>query len=86
MRTADTGALDVTTEATNTGWLPRQDKLGNHHSKTFFFHEFGRRVGMVPRSSLKGGKVSRMVEKITRTQQKTSKQKEKPTGRVSTIM
>ena len=34
---------------------------------TFFFHEYGRRVGMVPRSSLKGGKVSRMVEKKTRT-------------------
>ena len=32
-----------------------------------FFHEYGRRVGMVPRSSLKGGKVSRMVEKKTRT-------------------
>ena len=36
----------------------------------FFFHEYGRRVGMVPRSSLKGGKVSRMVEKITRTTNK----------------
>ena len=34
MRTADTGALDVTTEATNTGWLPRQDKLENYHSET----------------------------------------------------
>ena len=32
-----------------------------------FSHEYGRRVGMVPRSSLKGGKVSRMVEKKTRT-------------------
>ena len=36
----------------------------------FFFHEYGRRVGMVPRSSLKGGKVSRMVEKIARTTNK----------------
>ena len=33
----------------------------------FFFHEYGRRVGMVPRSSLKGGKNSLMVEKRTRT-------------------
>ena len=31
----------------------------------FFFHEYGRRVGMVPRSSLKGGKNSQMVEKGT---------------------
>ena len=31
-----------------------------------FFHEYGRRVGMVPRSSLKGGKNSLMVEKRTR--------------------
>ena len=30
------------------------------------FHEYGRRVGMVPRSSLKGGKNSLMVEKRTR--------------------
>ena len=33
----------------------------------FVFHEYGRRVGMVPRSSLKGGKNSLMVEKRTRT-------------------
>ena len=39
----------------------------------FFFHEYGRRVGMVPRSSLKGGKNSRMVEKITRTTTTTQK-------------
>ena len=31
----------------------------------FFFHEYGRHVGMVPRSSLKGGKNSLMVEKGT---------------------
>ena len=41
-----------------------------------FFHEYGRRVGMVPRSSLKGGKVSRMVEKMTRTPTTTQ---QKPT-------
>ena len=33
----------------------------------FFFHEYGRRVGMVPKSSLKGGKNSLMVEKRTKT-------------------
>ena len=38
-----------------------------------FFHEYGRRVGMVPRSSLKGGKNSLMVEKITRTTTTTQK-------------
>ena len=35
----------------------------------FFFHEYGRRVGMVPRSSLKEGKYSQMVEKRTKTTQ-----------------
>ena len=35
-------------------------------SRILFFHEYGRRVGMVPRSSLKGGKNSLMVEKRTR--------------------
>ena len=29
--------------------------------KGLFFHEYGRRVGMVPRSSLKEGKYSQMV-------------------------
>ena len=44
----------------------------------FFFPEYGRRVGMVPRSSLKEGKYSQMVEKRTRTtQQKPNKQKTK---------
>ena len=33
----------------------------------FFFHEYGRRVGMVPRSSLKEGKNRQMVEKGTKT-------------------
>ena len=41
----------------------RQVKCAN----TIFFHEYGRRVGMVSRSSLKGGKNSLMVEKRTRT-------------------
>ena len=49
----------------------------------FFFHEYGRRVGMVPRSSLKGGKVSRMVEKKTRTtnNKKTTEHKTKKAHR-----
>ena len=52
-----------------------------------FFHECGRRVGMVPRSSLKEGKNSLMVEKRTRTTNTTQKpNKTQPTGRVSTIM
>ena len=42
-------------------------------SRISFFHEYGRRVGMVPRSSLKGGKNSLMVEKITRTTTTTQK-------------
>ena len=33
---------------------------------TIFFHEYGRRVGMVPRSSLKEGKNRQMVEKGTK--------------------
>ena len=40
------------------------------HDGHFFFHEHGRRVGMVPRS---GGKNSLMVEKITRTTNTTQK-------------
>ena len=37
----------------------------------FFFHEYGRRVGMVPRSSLKEGKNNQMVEKGTKTPKPT---------------
>ena len=40
----------------------------------FFFHEYGRRVGMVPRSSLKEGKNNQMVEKRTRTTKTTQNQ------------
>ena len=43
-------------------------------STTVFFHEYGRRVGMVPRSSLKEGKNSQMVEKRTRTTKTNQKQ------------
>ena len=52
----------------------------------FFFHEYGRRVGMVPRSSLKEGKYSQMVEKRTKTTQQQNNRKPQPTGRVSTIL
>ena len=38
-----------------------------------FFHEYGRRVGMVPRSSLKEGKNSQMVEKRTKAPKPTKK-------------
>ena len=51
----------------------------------FFFHEYGRRVGMVPRSSLKEGKYNQMVEKRTKkTQQQTKQNQPQPTGRDST--
>ena len=54
-------------------------------SLLFFFHEYGRRVGMVPRSSLKEGKYSQMVEKRTKTTQQQTKQNQpQPTGRDST--
>ena len=50
-----------------------------------FFHEYGRRVGMVPRSSLKEGKYNQMVEKRTKTTQQQTKQNQpQPTGRDST--
>ena len=53
----------------------------------FFFHEYGRRVGMVPRPSLKERKNNQMVEKRTKTtQQQTKQTKPEPTGRVSTIL
>ena len=50
---------------------------------SFFFHEYGRRVGMVPRSSLKEGKYNQMVEKRTKTTQ-TKQNQPQPTGRDST--
>ena len=54
--------------------------------RLFFFHEYGRRVGMVPRSSLKEGKSSQMVEKRTKTPKPTQNQAPKPAGRNSTIL
>ena len=49
----------------------------------FFFHEYGRRVGMVPRSSLKEGKKRQMVEKGTKTpKNKPQNQTPKPAGRL----
>ena len=52
----------------------------------FFFHEYGRRVGMVPRSSLKEGKNRQMVEKGTKAPKPTQNQTPKPAGRNSTIV
>ena len=43
----------------------KQVTLWTYPSMVSFFHEYGRRVGMVPRSSLKGGKNCLMVEKET---------------------
>ena len=47
----------------------------------FFFHEYGRRVGMVPRSSLKEGKYNQMVEKRTKKTQQQTKQTKQPQTR-----
>ena len=46
--------------------------------RIFFFHEYGRRVGMVPRSSLKEGKYNQMVEKRTKTTQQQTKPTKQP--------
>ena len=56
------------------------------HLEAFFFHEYGRRVGMVPRSSLKEGKSSQMVEKRTKAPKPTQTKHPKPAGRISTIL
>ena len=53
---------------------------GTVSAHIFFFHEYGRRVGMVPRSSLKGGKNSLMVEKRTR-KPNTTQNKQTPQPR-----
>ena len=50
------GTTDMSQVAYSAGNSEAQDTR-------FFFHEYGRRVGMVPRSSLKEGKNSQMVEK-----------------------
>ena len=42
----------------------KEDPEGQLH---FFFHEFGRRVGMVPRSSLKKGKYNQMEKRTKKT-------------------
>ena len=56
------------------GW-----STGVHEVATlFFFHEYGRRVGMVPRSSLKEGKNRQMVEKGTKTPKPTQNQHPSP--------
>ena len=43
-------------------------------SSLIFFHEYGGRVGMVPRSSLKKKENNQMVEKRTKTTQQQTKQ------------
>ena len=51
-----------------------KEVLGDPHTEQafqVFFHEYGRRVGMVPRSSLKEGKNRQMVEKGTKTPKPT---------------
>ena len=68
-----------------TGTPPKGGQLSAlWHS--LFFHEYGRRVGMVPRSSLKEGKNRQMVEKGTKAPKPTQNQKPKPAGRNSTIL
>ena len=44
----------------------------------FFFHEYGRHVGMMPRTSLKEGKYNWMVKKRTKTTQQQTKQNQSP--------
>ena len=51
-----------------------------------FFHEYGRRVGMVPRSSLKEGKKRQMVEKGTKTPKANPKTKHPSPQADSTIL
>ena len=46
-------------------------ETGETLDNPIFFHEYGRRVGMVPRSSLKEGKNRQMVEKGTKTPKPT---------------
>ena len=58
--------------------FPKKNCVKNPDAtRSFFFHEYGRRVGMVPRSSLKGGKNSLMVEKRTRRPNTTQTKKPK---------
>ena len=52
-----------------------KDRKRKSSTTHFFSHEYGRRVGMVPRSSLKGGKNSLMVEKRTRKPNTTQNQR-----------
>ena len=52
-------------------------------SAAFFFHEYGRRVGTVPRSSLKEGKNRQMVEKGTKAPKPT--QTKHPSPQAETV-
>ena len=53
-------------------WI-RFETVMNQQDWRIFFHEYGRRVGMVPRSSLKEGKNRQMVEKGTKAPKPTQK-------------
>ena len=64
---------------------PLVSREGNYN-KCIFFHKYGRRVGMVRRSSLKERKNNQMVEKRTKTTQQQTKQTKQSTGRASTIL
>ena len=68
----DIGGEDGKLERGNSGLSPKpvMDTPDNPSDETLCgaaFHEYGRRVGMVPRSSLKEGKKRQMVEKGTKT-------------------
>ena len=66
-RPPPTGALGPEQQTGIHSHLPPETKelLLSSELHYFFFHRYGRRVGMVPRSSLKGGKNSQMVQKET---------------------
>ena len=57
--------------------LPSEQHSANTR-RLHFFHEYGRRVGMVPRSSLKEGKNRQMVEKGTKTPKPTQNKHPSP--------
>ena len=78
--------------APTTSYMPHEIPEVFHmllrHGRGFglFFHEYGRRVGMVPRSSLKEGKKRQMVEKGTKTPKNQPKTKHPSPQADSTIL
>ena len=80
-------------DSATTSSADESDCLSNHPAspetrpaQDFFFHEYGRRVGMVPRSSLKEGKKGQMVEKGTKTPKNRPKTKHPSPQADSTIL